>query len=323
MVPESFERETRSFCEHLSMLEREITERQTAPAALTGRITDAIISSRKICAQAEQYSTADLPQLQRRLRESIAPWFRQSWFMYRATVKPRGYPGDYGILEGIYDRQPRSEGIGESLDRFFLDSTLAAAVRGRKDRCREYLDALLSAHPDRPVRILDIACGPCRELRESEWARRHGLYEFVGLDHDDEALDYARRKVAEAGIPGARARFVKQNVLRLTSAERNLAAYGRFDMIYSVGLYDYLTDAVLVRLISATAAMLADDGVYIAAFKDSNRYSKTEYQWLVDWHFFQRTEEECRRLLEETGTRITRVERDETGVILFFFLQKA
>ena len=72
-------------------------------------------------------------------RKSIEPWFSQSFLMSRGLNKPNGHPGDYETLEAIYDNKPISSGIGEYLDRYFLNAPLAVAVRNRKDRMRDIL----------------------------------------------------------------------------------------------------------------------------------------------------------------------------------------
>ena len=70
-------------------------------------------------------------------RESVEPWFSQSFLMSRGLNKPNGHPGDYKTLEAIYDNQLISSGIGKYLDQYFLNAPLAIAVRNRKDRMRD------------------------------------------------------------------------------------------------------------------------------------------------------------------------------------------
>lgn len=45
-----------------------------------------------------------------------------------------------------------------------------------------------------------------------------------------------------------------------------------------------------------------------------------EFQWLVDWFFLQRTEEQCHNLFAEAGYDMDRPQtvRDETGMIISF-----
>jgi hypothetical protein len=63
---------------------------------------------------------------------------------------------------------------------------------------------------------------------------------------------------------------------------------------------------------------LAPGGVVYVAFKDALLYDKVEYQWLMDWYFFQRTEDDFQRLFREAGYDLSQIEssRDSTGVII-------
>jgi SAM-dependent methyltransferase len=313
-----------TLCSDLAAIEKDAGS--GAPLdSLVDRIRQSMRVSCAACERAEENarSEVELKALRAEFQAQIAPWFLQGWFTRRALTKPRGYPGDFETLEGIYDgRVKTEEGIGWVLDAYFLQSKLAVAVLKRKDKCRGILDTVLGRGEGRNVSILDIACGPCRELRESRSAREFRNYRFCGLDHDQAALDHARDRAVEAGVSSTCLSFIKQNVLRLTSPERNQKNLGRFDFIYSAGLFDYLPDKILANIVQGTISLLAADGEYIAAFKDSARYHKTAYQWHVDWHFLQRTEADCCHLLEAGGGTITGMERDETGIIMFFRMKR-
>ena len=316
-VFENLNKGTDEFCTVLAGIERDIRSGIRTPEECVPALTDAIERSCKACAEAEEGAGDNLREMQEYFRERIRPYFSQSWFMHRGLTKPRGYPGDYAMLEGIYNEETKSEGFGKALDLYFLQSTLARAVRGRKDKCREIIEAYVPHDSNGSYRILDIASGPCRELHSN------GLppFEFVGMDYDEESLDYARNAVFSSGFKKYNITFVKQNVLRLTSGQRNVESFGKFDLIYSVGLYDYLPDKVLLRVLQGSAAMLKENGRYVVAFKDCERYDKNEYQWHVDWFFFPRTEEECSKIVTDSGLRIVKKERDESGVIIFYTLE--
>ena len=94
----------------------------------------------------------------------------------------------------------------------------------------------------------------------------------------------------------------------MTSAANNIRRFGRSDIVYSVGLCDYIPDEFLIPLLQGWRESVADGGVVYVAFKDTLLYDKTEYQWLTDWYFFQRTEEECRRLFEQAGYEMSAME---------------
>ena len=60
------------------------------------------------------------------------------------------------------------------------------------------------------------------------------------------------------------------------------------------------------------------------AFKDMLLYDKTEYQWLMDWYFFQRREEDFLRLFADAGYDVGQIEisRDAIGVIINFLYRE-
>ena len=110
------------------------------------------------------------------------------------------------------------------------------------------------------------------------------------------------------------------NALKMTSPENNRRQFGSPDIIYSVGLCDYLPDRYLIRILDGWRQTAGEDGIVYVAFKDALRYHGAEYQWHVDWHFYARTEEDCRNLFAKAGYDVDRMEvhRDETGIIMNF-----
>jgi extracellular factor (EF) 3-hydroxypalmitic acid methyl ester biosynthesis protein len=138
------------------------------------------------------------------------------------------------------------------------------------------------------------------------------------VDSDAGALEYVRRHVSTTSSPNVDFTFRQYNALKLRSAETMIEQFGRQDIIYSVGLADYIPDRLLVPMLASWKEALNPGGCVYVAFKDKNRYDKVEYQWLMDWHFLQRDEHDCARLLERAGYEMDLVQchRDSTGVIL-------
>jgi hypothetical protein len=118
---------------------------------------------------------------------------------------------------------------------------------------------------------------------------------------------------------------VCQNAFRLVRAKNNRRQFGPLSTIYSAGLFDYIDTGKLARLLSGLYHSLIPGGMLIATFKDTERYETFDYHWLVRWHFFhQRTLDECWAVLDlaEIPRDQVRLERDATGVILFFLVTK-
>ena len=278
-------------------------------------------------------------------REAIRPWFEQSWFMHRATVKPRGYPGDFETLIAIYDGRIKSRGFGGYLDRYFLGTDLGRAVPARLRAVKEFLCQFTTESPgllgsrvtispstlpcspahvskqtaSGGLSILNVACGPGREYDE-EFFRSCGRAGITVVDTDDDALAATRLRFVGTRGDGVHLQCVKYSALKMTSPERNIALFGRPDLIYSVGLCDYIPDRYLIKILKGWRETVAENGIVYVAFKDVARYRPSVYQWLVDWNFYGRTEADCVDLMRQAGflQESLQVARDETGVIINF-----
>ena len=284
---------------------------------LTTALTE-IVSEAAALEQAIGDDTALLKETQEKFRDTVKPWFDQSWFMERALTKPRGYPGDYMLLSAIYDNVPKSLGIGGYLDLYFLNRTLAKGVRTRLAGARKFLSMEILRRKSE-LSILNVACGPAREY-DGGFNADGQTVNLKCIDMDEQALEHVRTQVATQ--PGVDPDFecVCYNALRMSSSKATINRFGRSDIIYSVGLCDYIPDDYMIRILRGWRESIADGGVVYVAFKDRLLYNAAVYQWLVDWFFYQRTEQDCLRLYEEAGydTANIEVQRDDDGVIMNF-----
>lgn len=257
--------------------------------------------------------------------ERSAPWFDQSWIAHRSRSKPSGFPGDYEMLIKLYQQTTPARGVGGYLDLCIQDLPLARAVRARLNCAREFLLEALQSRSG-TVRILDIASGPCREFENWPALASNTEVEVVAMDSDPAALEYVRTQIASQLPAGTRLRPVRHNALRTRSAEATIRQFGRFDVIYSVGLCDYLTDDHLIALFSAWRETLQEGGMLYIAFKDTVEYDHTPYQWHLDWYFYQRTQADVLALYRAAGFEVDSLEisRDATGIITnYVYLDQA
>jgi extracellular factor (EF) 3-hydroxypalmitic acid methyl ester biosynthesis protein len=305
----------------MTQLETETQEADANMDQLAERLTQQIKATEAVARDIEAEYRDNLPALRRlqaEFRKATDRYFSTSYFMHRARVWPRGYPGDYRIIDQAYDNQPLSTGVGNLLDRYFLSSTLADAIRWRRLKMREIIAQEIRRRTN--AQVLNIGCGPCREVRELGDTIAAVNAHFLCLDFDDEALAYSADRVAHTAV-APHVEFRQYNALKMINAQRNLEEFGPQDAIYTIGLLDYLTDPVLIRLIRALYETLKPGGVFVAVFKDCERYDTQDYHWLVDWSgFYQRTAEESRRLVEEAGVSSEQVsvERSRCGVMVFY-----
>jgi extracellular factor (EF) 3-hydroxypalmitic acid methyl ester biosynthesis protein len=317
-----FSEEVPIFTQQLDQFDRQISpDAEPTSDALMAEISRCVNDSLRSCRELETELHGEDPillkEIQARYRDAIFPSMSKSWVWHRSTTKPRGYPGDYQLLTAIYNAVPKSRGFGGYVDRYLLNFTLSRAVVGRMIALRKFLVEEFAKRQGK-IAVLDVACGACREFTADFSIPSETVVAFTCIDSDQEALDYVREHVAPQLPENMAIDYVRYNALRMTSSASTVRKFGRSDLIYSVGLCDYIPDEYLIPLLQGWREALTDGGLVYVAFKDTLRYDKTEYQWLMDWYFFQRTEEEFMQLFEKAGYDLSRIDvsRDQTGVIL-------
>jgi hypothetical protein len=193
-----------------------------------------------------------------------------------------------------------------------------------KRQLRSILDARVGQ--GRGVRLLSIAAGPARELQEllSEIDELPAPLEIVLFDQDKGALAHAYRRlrpVAEKRFPGrAKIVYLNDSIKRLLRDPNLFADYGRFDAIYSCGLFDYLQEFTAIRLARSLCGAAASGGhVYIANMVDHCGRWFMEHH--LDWSLIYRTRQQLmdigRRAMPRARIRLL---EEETGVNPFIEL---
>jgi hypothetical protein len=245
----------------------------------------------------------------------------------RAFEKPRGYPGDYLTIEYVYDNQSISNGMGICSDKYFLDDKYSIAVRNRKDDMREMLFEYLSHRKTVATNILNIACGSCREIKDiiSLGKDKIGKVVFNLVDQDKEALDFSGKSLLDNLSDSIKANFFQHDIMMYIKESKKYAAIlGKQDLIYSIGLADYLPDGILKKLLFFLFNQLNDNGVLIFAHKDIAMYKPVSADWWCDWTFYPRDEQKVLNLILHCGIKDINInsKREKSGLIIFFTISK-
>src|SRR4051812_40673359 len=133
----------------------------------------------------------ELTRVRALVREQLNPWLLRSRYWNRAFVKPHGYAGDFRMLEWIYGLEhsacadPTQPAVVNVLDRLFAGLHSAHSVWRRRARFARLVGERLE-RSSRPVRVLDIACGGSRYLRDVIDPR----LEITFVDQDPGALAF-------------------------------------------------------------------------------------------------------------------------------------
>jgi hypothetical protein len=268
-------------------------------------------------------------KLRDQFREFVGAWVYQSRILKRAMEKPRGYPGDYQMLEFIYDQQSCSKGIGYYFDHYLIENSYAAAVRTRKDKMIELSKKVITEAPCSIINILNLGCGACRDLRElfplvAEVDRKRLRVSCV--DQDEEAIEYSKAVLREylKTIP---IKFFQEN---LALFSRKPAQYqqmfGCQDLIYALGVADYLRDVSLGDLIRFCWQLLNSQGRLVIAHKDTDidRLNLFPTEWLCEWKFYPRDKKKVMKIVKEaiSGEYTYSIEWDKSRYIFFIILSK-
>jgi extracellular factor (EF) 3-hydroxypalmitic acid methyl ester biosynthesis protein len=251
-------------------------------------------------------------------------------FMARTNLKPRGYSGDSEMMRMIYANEYAGDStFAKILNKHPLDHPGSQAVRNRrtliskklteiKNRCRN--------HADGRCRVLSVACGPAFELKDLlSSAEDFDTFHFTLLDQDKYALFEAAVLVDQ--IEKSLDRKIGVNYLnesvRTMLATRNLEGqWGRFDFIYSMGLFDYLTPPVAAAVLKKLYELLSPGGeMVIGNFHVSNP-SRYYMEYWLDWVLYYRSESDFKELLGDAPSAVMNVSFEDTRVQMFLHVTK-
>ncbi len=259
-------------------------------------------------------------------RYLIGTWAYKSVIIKHAFEKPRGYPGDYKMLEIGYDNKPISKNIGTYFDNCFLKTPYAVAVRARKDRLRERLQKFINETKIDKINILNLACGSCREIRELlPNLKTQSHITFTCIDWDEEALRFSEVALLQSAPKDIECKFIKEDIINMIKDGASPRSLDKQNLIYSIGLIDYLPDRVLKKLIYVLYRLLQKGGKLILTHKNREKtFPAIQPDWFCDWKFVSRNKEEVVRLFYDcriSGFSLS-LESDEFEYIYYFTLTK-
>jgi extracellular factor (EF) 3-hydroxypalmitic acid methyl ester biosynthesis protein len=254
-------------------------------------------------------------------------------FAYRTYHKPLGYAGDYEMVN-MMARDPHEGGslFAKVVNRWFLSQWPAQAHRNRLKLLKNFFEgeALRGARLGRPIKILNLGCGPAREVQEfiaetplADWV------EFQLLDFNDETVQHTTQV-----LQGLCRQHGRKTVIRVQKKSVNMVlkeagklwagtAAERWDFVYCAGLFDYLSDRICKQLMAVFYDWLAPEGLVVATNVDSAKPFRHMLEFVLDWHLIYRNAAKVAGLAPaQAPPEQCRVQADATGVNVFVELRK-
>jgi extracellular factor (EF) 3-hydroxypalmitic acid methyl ester biosynthesis protein len=284
--------------------------------------------------QSKALDEASIPLARSYASSALLPLLLACPMHRRAYEKPLGYAGDFRLMELGFTADLSGEGLfGRFLHSVSQHYSLSRALVAREAVMRDAVRRVIEAPIERPARILSVAAGPAIELRNllGEMTSLGRPVELVLLDQDETAHETAHRRLTRILVEHHKGklpvklqclRFSVRQLLRPQTLEeravRDLTLIN-FDLVYSAGLYDYLTDIVARKLTALLYSRLRPGGRLLVGNLSDAPDSTWVMEYVVGWHLIYRTNEEMLRFAAPLKPAPGRVEitRDTTGGCLF------
>ncbi len=233
------------------------------------------------------------------------------WGSLRHSLnKPYGYAGDFEILEYLYDQNTHHLTHPEyaCFDEYVYQLNLICAVRQRKD-----IIALLlrSCHQQGLRSFCSIGSGGAREVFDEK--DNLAGSEILLIDLDDRSFEFAKSRLADSDIEISTAQL----------DARKLSFEREFDVIYSFGLFDYLKDKAVDRILTAAKGSLSPGGYLIYSIKDTNHYHPWLYDVFCDWRFISRETVAADDVATRNGLKVVQCIPTENGAARVYVCQVA
>lgn len=175
--------------------------------------------------------------------------------------------------------------------------------------------------------MLDIACGPCRDVSEAIVAAKHnaGGCHFHCADMDPNAISYAQNVIGSLSrrLSGVEAERFPTFTWETANAFR-MRPDRKYDLTWSAGLFDYLDERTAALLLKKMWGRTREEGeVIVGNFHVSNP-DRPWMEWCGNWRLIHRTEEDMLRLCDKAGIPpdAARFHFEPLGVNMFLRVRK-
>jgi extracellular factor (EF) 3-hydroxypalmitic acid methyl ester biosynthesis protein len=265
---------------------------------------------------AELIEQSPQPEMAREAFFRMCGIFDQSVMHQRTRWKPMGYAGDFLVIDWIYTQKTAESGLGQKIDQLFHSYEAAQAVRNRKAYFIK-LCAKLSKMRQSRIEVLDLGCGSCRDVLEAHSICNNGVqYYFHCVDQEPKAIEYARSLIAGTGAEP----YVQldcKNVFRFETAKQ-------YDLIWSAGLFDYISSRAASLLIRKSWRHLKEGGLFVFGNFSPLNPTRKGMELVSKWHLLHRTADELIGICEESGVPYAslEVESETLGINLFCKIRK-
>lgn len=244
----------------------------------------------------------------------LLPVLNENTLIGYGYKKPFGYPGDFNLINSIYNFHVNEDTRYRKWDVFFQNQPGAKAVRNRKDYFIKHCEKLTTLN-NRDIKVLILGSGPATDVYEFMDKNPGARISFDLIDFDQNAIDFSRKQNEK--FNGAIS-YNRINVLRYKP-------FKIYDLIWSAGLFDYFRDKHFVFLIQKYINFLASDGEYIISNFSTENPTRRLMEVLSDWYLNHRSKDDLLNIAKRAciDEKLVQIDTEPLGVNLFLKICKS
>jgi len=232
-------------------------------------------------------------------------------------VKPCGYAGDATLMDFAYRHPDIQHHIASSGDvgaAIYTRTSTAAQSQSARQRISVARHLLRRRAALGNQRVMSFASGHAREFEGLSSDVLAGISRFTPIDNDPSALQVAKAAAGSVHCTPSRRNVVKEHLSDLPQA----------DTVYSLGLFDYLTEETAVEVLRKMLDRTAPGGVCMIANLARDAANLGYCEAIMDWWMVTRSEHEMLDLVHSaTGAQGRYVEAtvDRAGCFVYLILR--
>lgn len=257
----------------------------------------------------------------------LTPAFVVGPIWQRSFEKPRGYPGDFELMKQVYEWRLRGETPYEKVvHRVGLD--VAECIGTRMTMVEnEINDVVWHKAGDEPVRALSLGSGPAQEALnclKREHLDRAVHFTLIDQDHDAlaDAYNNAYPELARHAN-GSAVHCMEVSFAQLLRGDEVVNEIPPQDLIYSLGLIDYLSPSRARALVVLMYAKVAPGGrLIVANMRDVESGNLWPMEFICDWRVQYRSESDMFALADGLDYAEAELTMDPTGRVYMLTLHK-
>ncbi|MFA5097845.1 MAG: class I SAM-dependent methyltransferase [Candidatus Margulisiibacteriota bacterium] len=219
---------------------------------------------------------------------------------FQINKKPLGYPGDFIVMNYMYDYNPTTgKFLGEStfdmlVNRYSCNVPISMSNIKRKEFLKEKLYSVIKQGGRN---IASIACGSIRELFEA--TRQYDIPQgitFTCFDFEQKVFDYIEDQIKKNDLKGIKLEMIRADIMGLIKDKNMQERLSGQDFVYCSGLFDYLSERISERLLKILFSFVKPGGELIIC-NASEEYSshRAYYDFLGDWILIYRKKDQIMR----------------------------